>query len=82
MTNTDIEKFQYIYENDKIKAVPHIKIRKENIMLEVPTINTYECRELCRTTPDCRGYNYALNECTLYKNIKYEKPEYNFYRYW
>jgi hypothetical protein len=77
------EKFQYIMTKDlKPKAVEFIPTDKSNILLDVDVLNYDECFELCRTTPDCDGFNYFQETCSLYGNLKDFKPSIAYYAYW
>ena len=79
------EYFQYIFRGNKRNpptAIDYLEVDDENKLLITPSTSTAECTELCRTTPDCNGFNYALQQCTLYKDIEYTRPENVFYRSW
>jgi len=68
----NIENFQSI-RTDRLHGyneVDYIPVKERNKILTIPVINYDSCREICSTTPDCDGFNYALNNCTLYKNLR------------
>lgn len=69
--NNNIEPFQFLKENNNFKPIIHINVNKKNVIVSLSTVDYNRCEELCRTTPNCNGFNYALNECTLYRNLKY-----------
>lgn len=64
------------------KAVEYIPTTETNVLLDVDVLNYDECFELCRTTPDCDGFNYFLEKCKLYTGLKNFKPTVAYYRYW
>lgn len=66
-----IDAFQSVRINDDryipIDWIP--TIRKRNKILTLPVLDYYSCQHLCETTPSCDGFNFALNECTLYNRL-------------
>jgi hypothetical protein len=73
--NNNIESFQFLRQSDNtFKPVVHIdNIKKRNIIVSMQVTDYDRCAELCRTTPHCNALNYALNDCTLYRDINYIK---------
>lgn len=70
------EHFQYIYQDSKGDYVPvdYVRTYKRNRMLQVPIPDERTCQVLCQQTPNCNGINFAIGQCTLYRDFKYEEP--------
>lgn len=78
-----VEHFQYIITDDKsvITPIEYVFTQKKDVIIKTPITDYDSCAELCRQTPNCKGFNYALNDCTLYRKL--DKPPRNgFYRNW
>lgn len=65
------ENFQSIrLDHDLYKPIEFMPIKERNMILTIPVHDYDSCSRLCDTTPDCDGFNYALNNCTLYKHLR------------
>lgn len=70
-----VEHFQYILqENGEYVPIPYVRTYNKNIMVEVPIVDVYACQTLCDQTPNCSGYNFAIGNCAIYRNLDF-KPE-------
>jgi hypothetical protein len=65
------------------KAVEYLGTNNKNNNLLKTDVTDYDaCFELCRTTPDCDGFNYSQEKCTLYRKIDDISPKIFLYRDW
>ncbi len=67
----DIETFQFLKTDNGFQPIIHVDVTKKNVIVSLPVADYTRCEDLCKTTPRCNAFNYALNECTLYRNIDY-----------
>lgn len=65
------EHFQYIMYNTPID---YIHVRDNNKIFKTRVADNLECDRMCSNIIGCQGYNHALNDCTLYKNLQYVAP--------
>lgn len=79
--NNKIEPFQYILVGRTFKPYEYAPVKKKNKIPTIQTPDSFVCGYLCSTTPGCTGYNYFLNECTMYRQKEYH-PYKSYYRYW
>lgn len=81
--NKRIEKFQYLMTEDKSGIIPieFSFTESKDVIISTPIIDQTACETFCRQTPNCVGFNYALNNCSLYRKLV-KPPRNRFFRYW
>ena len=58
------------YTNHNYNQVDYIPWWKKNVLQTIPTIDHFSCQYICDSMPECDSVNYALNICTLYKQLR------------
>jgi len=68
---TSTEGFQTFKVDNKYLTFDYVPVKEKDKILSIPVLNYNECLYLCKTTPNCDGVNYALNNCTMYNYTPY-----------